>query len=107
MNDVNKTIMDFSDKELADLVRGSIYLNRAHFGKGSRFLILFAVPYGAEDGTETIQEALESFRELLTADDWGERSFQVYDHALIGDRISTLSYEEVAAEFYADTEGAD
>lgn len=106
MNDADKTIMEFSDKELADLVRGSIYLNRAHFGKGSRFLLMLAIPYGTRDKVETLEDAMDAFNRFYRAD-WRARSFQVYDHALIGDRISSLSYEEVAAEPDADTEGAD
>ena len=78
-----KSIDKFTDKELADMVRDSIYVKGARFGKGQydcRFLIVLAVPYGPSEEANTVAEALDQFAELVQAPDWPERSFQVYDH---------------------------
>jgi hypothetical protein len=72
----------FTDAQLASMVRGSCYMSNSEFADGAdRFLVVLAVPYGTDEEVTTVRGALESFRELLTADDWEERSFQVYDHA--------------------------
>jgi hypothetical protein len=78
-----RIINQFTDAELAALVRDSIYLQHTTFGNGpdeSRFLLVLAVPYGNPDHMDNLRESLESFRELLAADDWEERTIQVYDH---------------------------
>jgi hypothetical protein len=93
-----KTIADFSDAELARMVRESIYAQGAVFGGPgedgyrSRFLIVLAVPYGEDDGVETLPEAIDAFVKLLRDDDWQERSFQVYDHS------ASLHFYTVARE---------
>lgn len=78
-----RTIEQMTDAELAAMVRNSIYAQNARFGRGrhdARFLVVMAVPYGPSDEVNTLPEALDSFAELVQADDWRERSFQVYDH---------------------------
>jgi hypothetical protein len=91
-----KSINDFTDKELADMVRNGCYLQGESFGDdANRFLLVLAVPYGSSDGTFTLSEAVESFRALLTDDDWEARNFQVYDH---GDqRFFEISFESLNA----------
>jgi hypothetical protein len=83
-----KSIDDFTDAELAKMVRESIYAKNARFGNehnDCRFLIVLAVPYGPDDFPDDIEgslgESLDAFARLLQDDDWNERSFQVYDHA--------------------------
>jgi len=86
-----KTIDQFTDAELAQMVRESIYAKNARFGNAQtdcRFLIVLAVPYGPDDfpGENEIEqlmlpESLDAFARLLQDDDWQERSFQIYDHA--------------------------
>jgi hypothetical protein len=78
-----KTIDQFTDAELAKMVRDSVYVQNANFGHGPtdcRFLLVFAVPYGPEE-VATLPVALDAFAELLQAPDWNERSIEVYDHA--------------------------
>lgn len=77
------TINDLTDKQLADMVRNSIYAKNARFGDGeknSRFLLVLAVAYGKDEGIDHITDALEAFAALLQDDDWTEREFQVYEH---------------------------
>ena len=77
------TINDLTDKQLADMVRNSIYAKNARFGEheeDSRFLLVLAVAYGKDEGVDHIADALEAFAALLQDDDWTEREFQVYDH---------------------------
>ena len=90
-----KSINDFTDAELAQMIRESVYAKNTRFGNGkndSRFLLVLAVPYGQDEDVTSLGEALESFRELLTADDWQERCFQVYDYA------APQHYYQVTAE---------
>ena len=76
-----RSIDQFSDAELARMVRDSIYVQNTRFDQDhARFLIVFAVPYGREDTVESLPEALDGFARLLQDDDWKERTFQVYDH---------------------------
>jgi hypothetical protein len=80
---MSKTINDFTDAELAAMVRNSIYAKNTLFGgpQGCRFLLVMAVPYGqTDDGVESLPEAIEGFHRLLSDPDWDERDFQVYDH---------------------------
>ncbi len=80
---VTKSIHDFTDKELADMVRNSIYAKNTRFGDAptdARFLLVLAVPYGADDFVDTLPEAIEAFARLLQDDDWQERDFQIFDH---------------------------
>lgn len=75
-----KRIEDFTDAELAQMVRDSIYVQGTTFSPDhARFLIVMAIPYGPEDTCDTLPQALGAFHELLGVD-WEERSFQVYDH---------------------------
>ena len=78
-----KTINDFTDKELADLVRNSLYAKNTRFGEAptdARFLLVLAVPYGTDDQVDTLSDAIDSFARLLQDDDWKEREVQIYDH---------------------------
>lgn len=79
-----KSINAFTDWELARMVRESIYTKNIRFGDGptdARFLLVLAVPYGNDEGVETLGDALDGFARLLQDEDWAERSIQVYDHA--------------------------
>ena len=74
------TLNDISDKVLADILRNGCYTKNARFDdseKGVKFMLVFAVPYGPEDGVETLQEAFESFHEFISESDWFERNIQV------------------------------
>ena len=42
---------------------------------------LLAVPYGGDEGVETLPDAIDAFARLLQDDDWRERRIQIYDHA--------------------------
>lgn len=72
-----------TDAECIKLVRESGYMGglgeEACFGPKNRFCVVLAVPYGTRDGVRSVKAALEAFRELLSADDWDERQFQVFD----------------------------
>lgn len=84
-DDHSRSINDFTDAELAAMVRNSIYAKNARFGDGpndSRFLLVMAVPYGNDDCVTELAEAIEGFIRLLSEDDSDERDFQVYDHKL-------------------------
>ena len=78
------TIDELTDHELAQMVRGSIYAKGTTFGGGrtdARFLLVLAVPYGGDEGVETLPDAIDAFARLLQDDDWRERRIQIYDHA--------------------------
>jgi hypothetical protein len=78
-----KTIDQFTDAELAAMVRNSIYAKNARFGDGPndcRFLLVLAVPYGKSDTVEELSEAITAFFRLVQDDDYPERDLQVYDH---------------------------
>jgi len=63
-----RSIDDFTDAELAAMVRTGTYTRGETFGDGhNRFLLVLAVPYGDVDG-------------VFTVADWQERNIQVYDH---------------------------
>lgn len=75
-------IAQLPDKVLADMVRNGAYTRGetiANDGQSgsSKYLLVLAVPYGPKDSVETLPEAFESFRELLSADDWDERNIMV------------------------------
>lgn len=92
-----KTIDEFTDAELAGMVRRSVYAQRAKFGPGendSRFLLVVAVPYGSDESVDSLPRAMEGFAELFQADDWTEREFQIYDHAA-SEPFSAASFEAV------------
>jgi hypothetical protein len=81
-----KQTRELTDKECIKLVRGDgSDMNPYLYGEGlggnigHRFVVALVVPYGRRDGVSTVAEALESFRELLTDDDWIERNFVVLD----------------------------
>ena len=65
------------------MVRNSLYAKNARFADGptdARFLLVLAVPYGADDQVDTLTDAIDSFARLLQNDDWQEREIQIYDH---------------------------
>lgn len=75
-----KKVQAFTPEIAARLVLESPYVRGETISqKQQRFVVIFAVTYGASDGVETAREAIEGFRELITADDWEERTFQVFD----------------------------
>ena len=78
-----KTIDEFSDKELAQMVRDSIYVKGTRFGAGktdAQYFLVFAVPYGKDDGVRNLPEAIDAFARLIQDSDWEERTIQVYEH---------------------------
>ena len=80
---ITKSIHEFTDKELADMVRNSIYAKNARFSDAptdARFLLVLAVPYAADDCVDSLPEAIQAFATLLQDDDWQQRDFQIYDH---------------------------
>ena len=94
----SKLISDFTDKELADMVRGSIYAQNTRFGYGetdARFLLVLAVPYGRDEQVEGLPDAIEAFARLLQDDDWMERTFRVYDHNA-SQHFYSASFEDVS-----------
>lgn len=77
----HRSINDFTDAELAGMIRRGAYAANTKFGPGdSRFLLVLAVPYGDEDGVDDLPSALEAFFKLVQDDDYEERNFEVYDH---------------------------
>ena len=94
-----KTINDFTDKELADMIRNSLYAKNARFGDeptDARFLLVLAVPYGLDDQVDTLPDAIDSFARLLQDDDWQQREVQVYDHRA-SQHFFSASREELQA----------
>lgn len=95
-------LTDFTDKELADMVRNCIYAKNARFEDSgatfsARFLLVLAIPYGKDEGVDSLPEAIAAFAEFLQDDDWKERSFQIYDHQA-SQKFFEASMEEVEAE---------
>lgn len=92
-----KTIDDFTNAELAGMVRRSLYLDGAQFGDGDtdcRFLLVLAIPYGHADDVDDLPTAIEAFHSLVSDEDWKEREFQVYDH-MATQHLFSASMEEV------------
>lgn len=99
----DRTIADFTDKELADMVRNSIYVRNAKFGEGpmtSRFMLVLAVTYGDDEHVQDLDEALEGLHRLMADDDWKERDIQIYDH-----QASQRFFSATLEEIEANTEG--
>lgn len=93
-----KTIDQFTDAELAAMVRESIYAKDVRFGKGktdARFLLVLAVAYGKDDGIDNLTDALHAFGRLQQDEDWKERSIQAYDH--IGEACRQVTLEDCEA----------
>jgi hypothetical protein len=72
-----KTINDFTDAELAAMVRQGAYVQHTDLSEG--FLLLIALPYSKEDGVETPRDAIEAAHEFMEDCDWEERNWMVYD----------------------------
>jgi hypothetical protein len=73
---------ELTNEIAAQLVRESIYLANENVGPGpkqARFVVVMAVPYGEADGCQSMREAVEAFQQLISDDDWEERTFQVFD----------------------------
>src|SRR5579864_859639 len=71
MHDATRTLADFSDKELADMIRNGCYSRNTRFGFGpddARFLLVLAVPYGRDEDVETLTEALDGFLRFCSDD---------------------------------------
>lgn len=103
-----KTINDFTDAELAAMVRNSIYAKNARFGDGEndvRFLLVLAVPYGKDEGIEGLSEAMTAFFRLVQDDDYTERDLQVYDHAASQHYFSARAEEFGQSSLFANEEG--
>lgn len=78
-----RSINDFTDVELAAMIRRSVYAANTAFGPGdndSRFLLVLAVPYGKRDDVDDLPTALDAFFHLVRDDDYKERNIEVYDH---------------------------
>lgn len=94
-----KRLEDFTDAELAAMVRNSLYLKNTTFGDRKtdcRFMLVLAVPYGRDENVDSLDVAMEGFARLLQDDDWKEREFQVYDHEA-SQHYFAASMEEVEA----------
>jgi hypothetical protein len=97
---MEKTMDQFTDAELAAMVRNSIYAKNTRFGDGdgtSKFLLVLAIPYGDDENCDTLPEAIEAFATFLQDYDWKERDFQVYQH-MAGQQFFSASMEEVECE---------
>ena len=73
-------LSEIPDSILAGMIRDGCYTKNVNMGPGdhqSRFLLVFAIPYGPEDSVETLREAFESFHEFNSDNDWEERNIQV------------------------------
>lgn len=46
-------------------------------GRTAKYVLVLAVPYGQEDGADTLPDAMEAFHELVGAEDWKERNIMV------------------------------
>lgn len=89
-----------TNKIIQDLIKNGCYYKNTDFSPknehSARFLVVFAVPYGEAEGVYTPQEAIEAARELITADDWKEREWGVYDHVnreTLHVSVENLEYE--------------
>lgn len=103
-----KPITEFTDSELADMVRESAYLSRTVMGgesRSSRFLLVLAVPYGADEGVTDLNGAFEAFFDLVQDDDYKERNIVVYDHET-GEKFET-TLESLEADDEDDDEDDD
>ena len=77
---MNRPLSEFSDAELAAMIRNGCYAKGTSFGEDTRFLLVLAVPYGPVDTVHSLREAIDGFFKLVQDDDYAERSIQVYDH---------------------------
>ena len=87
------TINDFTDKELADMIRRSVYVQNTRFDEDCRFLLVLAIPYGKDEGISTCNDAIEAFASFLQDDDWPERNFEIYDHEAT-EKFYSARYED-------------
>ncbi|MGO8792910.1 MAG: hypothetical protein ACLQVL_36745 [Terriglobia bacterium] len=86
------------DSVLAGMVRDGCYTKGESVGDGGqKFLLVFAVTYGADEGVETLNEAFEAFHDFHSDDDWMERNIQV-----LTVENGTVTVREIAAEVLED-----
>ena len=70
-------LSDIPDSVLASMVRDGCYTKGESIGGcGGKFLLVFAVTYGAEE-VETLNEAFEAFHDFHSDEDWMRRNIQV------------------------------
>lgn len=97
-----RTIGDFTDKELADMVRNSGYIDKGTtFGDGprdSRFLLVLAVPYGNADGVDSTLGAIVGFRDLVSDENSAGTNYQIYDHRDDSFTLTSLETELATTE---------
>lgn len=95
----NMKLNDVPDKVLADMVRNGCYAKDAEINgakDGTQWLLVLAVPYGKRDSCDSLQEAFEGFRELLSAEDWDERNLQVLQMSKKGTpKVYEVAYENL------------
>ena len=79
-----ETIDDVPDKVLADMIRTGCYARNTRFsdeikeGKfDAQYLLVLAVPYGHDEGVDSMIDAVEAFKCFLASSDWNERRIQV------------------------------
>ena len=71
-------LSDIPDSVLASMVRDGCYTKGESIGgRGGKFLLVFAVTYGAEEEVETLNEAFEAFHDFHSDEDWMSRNIQV------------------------------
>lgn len=80
-----QSINDFTDKQLADMIRKGCYTKGTGFAdpsKDTRWLLVLAVPYGPSDEVTSLPQAYEAFTQLIAGDYaecWDETNIQVFD----------------------------
>jgi hypothetical protein len=95
---MSKSLAEIPDSILASMVRDGCYTVGESIGDGeddSQFLLVLAVPYGKVDGVGLVEEALENFRELLSADDWQDRNIQILTLKNGEPVVQELAYENL------------
>ena len=71
-------LTDIPNKVLADMVRSGTYTAGTNIdGDSTKFLLVFAGPYGPADDVYTLREAFKAFQEFISDYDWEERQIQV------------------------------
>ena len=96
-------IKEIPDSILAAMVRNGCYAKGTDFSDGTMLLVL-AVPYGPVDDTLTLIEAMESFHELVSADDWEERNLMVLTVSKENQAVSVIETSYEVEVFHAEHE---